>query len=488
MWSEHCGYKHSKKLLRKLPVEGPHLLMGPGENAGAVDVGDGLAIAFKVESHNHPSAVEPFQGAATGVGGILRDIFAVGARPIAVLDSLRFGELDSARSRYLLEHAVGGIGHYGNSIGVPTVGGELYFEGPYEQNCLVNAMALGIAPRDRLIRSAATGPGNVLILFGALTGRDGIGGASVLASAELGDGDADKRPTVQIGDPFAEKKLMECSLELLDRELLVSLQDLGAAGLTSSSSEMASKGGVGLDIDVRRVPLREADMEPFEIMISESQERMLCVVEPERLDAVLAVCGRWEVNATAIGEVTDGDRMRIYDGDALVGDLPVAALVDECPAYDLEPVEPATPLYPAPPRTLPDGLDGTDTLLALLGSANLASRRWAFEQYDSVVGSRTARRPEQTDAAVLMLPDESAGAAEIGLSPTPTADGPRPAIAVAIDGNGRRVAADPYRGAIEAGLEGAADLAGVGAGPPGGANSPEFRHPGKPRTARPAPP
>ncbi len=278
MWSEHCAYKHSKRLLRRLPTEGAHVLVGPGENAGAVDVGDGLAVAFKVESHNHPSAVEPFQGAATGVGGILRDIFAVGARPIAVLDSLRFGEpASSQRSRYLLEHAVAGIGHYGNSIGVPTVGGEIYFEPSYEQNCLVNAMAVGLAPHERLTSAAAAGPGNLVVLFGARTGRDGIGGASVLASAELsggsgGDGgDHAKRPTVQIGDPFAEKKLMECSLELLDRELLASLQDLGAAGLTSAASEMASKGGVGLDIDVSRVPLREADMEPFEIMVSESQ-------------------------------------------------------------------------------------------------------------------------------------------------------------------------------------------------------------------------
>src|SRR5437763_8748257 len=281
MWSEHCAYKHSKKLLRRLPTEGPHLLLGPGENAGAVEVGGGLAVAFKVESHNHPSAVEPFQGAATGVGGILRDVFAVGARPIAVLDSLRFGEpAGSERSRYLLEHAVAGIGHYGNSIGVPTVGGEIYFEGSYEQNCLVNAMCLGLAPHARLIRSAAAGPGNVPVLLGALTGRDGIGGASVLASAELGDGDEAKRPSVQIGDPFAEKKLMECCLELLDRELLTSLQDLGAAGLSSSASEMASKGQLGITIDLCQIPLRELGMEPFEIMVSESQERMLCVVEP----------------------------------------------------------------------------------------------------------------------------------------------------------------------------------------------------------------
>ncbi|MDP9293694.1 MAG: AIR synthase-related protein, partial [Actinomycetota bacterium] len=283
LWSEHCGYKHSKRVLKALPVEGGRLLLGPGENAGAVAVGDGLACAFKVESHNHPSAVEPFQGAATGVGGILRDVFAIGARPIAILDSLRFGEpAASPRSRYLLEHAVAGIGHYGNSIGVATVGGEIYFESAYEQNCLINAMCVGLIERDRLIRSAAAGVGNVVVLFGARTGRDGIGGASVLASAELDEEDASKRPSVQIGDPFEEKKLLECSLDLLDRGLLVALQDLGAAGLSSSAAEMAAKGELGLDLDVALVPLREADMEPFEVMVSESQERMLCVVEPER--------------------------------------------------------------------------------------------------------------------------------------------------------------------------------------------------------------
>src|SRR6202022_2012561 len=325
------------------------VVMGPGENAGAVDVGGGLVVAFKVESHNHPSAVEPFQGAATGVGGILRDVFAVGARPIAVLDSLRFGEPTSERSRYLLERAVAGIGHYGNSIGVPTVGGELYFDPSYEQNCLVNAMCLGLAPTERLNRAPAAGPGNVLVLLGALTGRDGIGGASVLASAELGDGDdASKRPSVQIGDPFTEKKLLECCLELLDRGLLVSLQDLGAAGLTSSSAEMASKGQVGLDIDVARVPLREPGLEPFEIMISESQERMLCVVEPDSLDAVLAVCARWETLATAIGSVTEGSTLRVRADDRVEAELPVAALVDECPLYELEPAEPGAPLCPPP--------------------------------------------------------------------------------------------------------------------------------------------
>jgi phosphoribosylformylglycinamidine synthase II len=465
MWSEHCAYKHSKKLLRTLPTEGPRLALGPGENAGAVEVGDGWVVAFKVESHNHPSAVEPFQGAATGVGGILRDIFAIGARPIAVLDSLRFGEPSSARTQYLLDHAVGGIGHYGNSIGVPTVGGEVYFEGPYEQNCLVNAMALGLARGDALIRSAATGLGNALVLFGASTGRDGIGGASVLASAELGEADADKRPTVQVGDPFAEKKLLECSLELLDRGLLVALQDLGAAGLSSSSAEMASKGEVGLDIDVSRVPLREPGMEPWEIMVSESQERMLCVVEPSRVDEVLAVCEKWEVGGTAIGTVTDTRALRVFDGDELVGDMPVQALVDDCPLYDLSPEPPSEPLYPAPPRVLDhDVSDPGVTLLALLASPNIASRRPLFEQYDSIVQSRTVRRPEQADAAVLALPGGGA-------------------IAVSIDGSGRRVACDPYTGAVEAVLECTANLACAGAEPLGLTNCLNFGNPEKPHIA-----
>jgi phosphoribosylformylglycinamidine synthase II len=468
MWSEHCAYKHSKQLLRSLPTEGPRVVMGPGENAGAVSVGGGLACAFKVESHNHPSAVEPFQGAATGVGGILRDVFAVGARPIAILDSLRFGEVGrSPRSRYLLERAVAGIGHYGNSIGVATVGGEIYFEDAYEQNCLVNAMCLGLIEEDQLIRSAAAGVGNVVLLFGARTGRDGIGGASVLASAELDELDAAKRPTVQIGDPFEEKKLLECSLELLERGLLVSLQDLGAAGLTSSSAEMASKGEVGIDIDVRRVPLREADMEAFEIMISESQERMLCVVEPERVDEVVAVCEKWLVNATAIGEVTDTRRLRVFDDGALAGDMPVTALVDECPLYDLEPVAPAVSMYPAPEPVLAGALDAGGTLLALLRSANLASRRWAFEQYDCLVGSRTVRRPEQADAAVLALGRRGSDSA----------------LAVSIDGNGRRVACDPYRGAVEAVLECSANLACVGAEPLGLTNCLNFGNPEKPHVA-----
>jgi phosphoribosylformylglycinamidine synthase II len=472
LWSEHCAYKHSKKLLRTLPTDGEYVVMGPGENAGAVDVGGGLVCAFKVESHNHPSAVEPFQGAATGVGGILRDIFAIGARPIAVLDSLRFGEVggeDDGRARYLLDGAVSGIGHYGNSIGVPTIGGELYFEAPYEHNCLVNAMALGLAPRERLVRSAAAGPGNVIVLFGASTGRDGIGGASVLASAELtgaGAEDDAKRPTVQVGDPFEEKKLMECSLELLECELIVALQDLGAAGLTSSAAEMASKGGVGIDLDVAAVPLREPDMEPFEIMVSESQERMLCVVEPAKVDAVLGLCAKWEVNGAAIGTVTDSGRMRVLRDGELVGDMPVGALVDDCPLYELQPRKPEQPMYASPAPTPGIALDSPppQLLLALLGSSNIASRRPLFEQYDSIVQSRTVRRPGQCDAAVLALPDGSA-------------------LAVSIDGNGRRVAADPYRGTIAAVLECAANLACAGAEPLGTTNNLNFGNPEKPHIA-----
>lgn len=464
MWSEHCGYKHSKKLLGRLPTEGPHVLVGPGENAGAVAVPGGLAVAFKVESHNHPSAVEPFQGAATGVGGILRDIFALGTRPIAVLDSLRFGELDSQRSHYLLDGAVSGIGHYGNSVGVPTVGGEIYFEEPYEQNCLINAMCVGLAPAERLIRSAAAGPGNVVVLFGATTGRDGIGGASVLASAELGEGDEGKRPSVQIGDPFAGKKLLECSLELRERDLLVALQDLGAAGLTSSAAEMASKGAVGLDIDVTKVPLRETDMEPFEVMVSESQERMLAVVEPALLDEALAVCAKWETDASAIGVVTDSAHFRVLRGGEIVGEMPVAALVDDCPLYDLAPQAPSAQLYPAPTQTLEHSSDTAANLLALLSCANIRSRRELFERYDCIVQSRTVRRPEQADAAVLALPGGEG-------------------IALSIDCNGRRVACDPYTGTVEAVVECAANLACVGAEPLGLTNCLNFGNPEKPHTA-----
>jgi phosphoribosylformylglycinamidine synthase II len=464
LWSEHCAYKHSRKLLRRLPTEGERVVMGPGENAGAVDVGNGYAVAFKVESHNHPSAVEPFQGAATGVGGILRDVFAIGARPIAILDSLRFGELDSVRSRHLLDGAVRGIGHYGNSIGVANVGGEIYFEEPYEHNCLVNAMCLGLAKTSEMVRAAAAGPGNAIVLMGASTGRDGIGGASVLASAELGEGDEAKRPTVQIGDPFEESKVLECCLELLEKGLLVSLQDLGAAGLTSSAGEMASAGGVGIDIDVAEVPLREVDMEPFEIMVSESQERMLAVVEPARVEEVRATAEKWQTGSAVIGSVTEGGVIRILREGEVVGEMPVEALVDACPLYDLEPTEPEGWIY-GNRTTLAEGAGPEEELLALLGAPSIASKRWAFEQYDSIVGSRTVRRPEQADAAVLQLPEAGN------------------AIAVTIDGNGRRVACDPYAGTIEAVLECAQNLACVGAEPLGLTNCLNFGNPEKPTGA-----
>ena len=465
LWSEHCAYKHSRKLLRQLPTEGERVVMGPGENAGAVDVGNGYAIAFKVESHNHPSAVEPFQGAATGVGGILRDVFAIGARPIAILDSLRFGELDSVRSRHLLDGAVRGIGHYGNSIGVPNVGGEIYFESPYEHNCLVNAMCLGLAKTEEMVRAAAAGVGNAVVLMGASTGRDGIGGASVLASAELGEGDDAKRPTVQIGDPFEESKVLECCLELLEKGLLVSLQDLGAAGLTSSAGEMASAGGVGIDLDVAKVPLREADMEPFEIMVSESQERMLAVVEPAKVAEVIAVCEKWQTGSAEIGVVTDSGQIRILRESEVVGEMPVEALVDGCPLYDLEPAAPEGWIY-GNRTSLREDAGSEETLLALLASPSIASKRWAFEQYDSVVGSRTVRRPESADAAVLQIP-EAQGAA----------------IAVSIDGNGRRVACDPHAGTIEAVLECTQNLACVGAEPLGLTNCLNFGNPEKPAPA-----
>ena len=356
-----------------------------------------------------------------------------------------------------------GIGHYGNSIGVPTVGGEVYFEPPYETNCLVDAMCVGLVRRERMVRSAATGVGNAVVMLGASTGRDGIGGASVLASAELEEGE-EKRPSVQIGDPFEEKKLLECCLELLERGLLVALQDLGAAGLTSSSAEMAAKGEVGMEIDVARVPLRNPDLEPFEVMISESQERMLAIVEPALTDEVAAVCERWQTGFALIGEVTEGDRLRVLrDGEEL-GDVPVSVLVDECPAYDLEPEEPAGWTY-GNRASLDPAAGAGEILLALLASPNVASKRWAFEQYDSIVGSRTVRRPEAADAAVLALGEAGS------------------AIGVSIDGNGRRVACDPYRGTIEAVLECAANLACVGAAPLGLTNCLNFGNPEKPAIA-----
>jgi phosphoribosylformylglycinamidine synthase len=377
LWSEHCGYKHSARLLRRLPSSGDRVLQGPGENAGVIDVGAGLAVAFKVESHNHPSAVEPFQGAATGVGGILRDVVAMGARPIALLDGLWFGAPD-----WHFERAVAGIAHYGNCVGVPTVGGTTVFDDAYTANPLVNAMCVGLLPAERVLRARATGPGNAIVLYGALTGRDGIGGASVLASQDL-EGSDEKRPSVQIGDPFRGKALIEVSLDLVERDLVVGLQDCGAAGLASSLAEMAA-GGAGVDVHLDRVPLREPGLEPWEIMISESQERMVAVVEPPRLDQVRAACARWELPCTVIGEVTGHGELRVLHEGEVVGAVPAALLTDETPRYDLRPAERVRLEQPA------------------RDPVNDKPKTWIFEQYDYLVGSRTVRRPG-LDAAVLRL-------------------------------------------------------------------------------------
>src|SRR5205809_6403260 len=390
LWSEHCAYKHSALVLRRFPSDGPRVLQGPGENAGVLDLGDGEAVAFKVESHNHPSAVEPFQGAATGVGGILRDIVAMGARPVALLDGLRFGAPDHRFSR-----AVGGIGAYGNSVGVPTVGGEAVFDEAYADNCLVNAMCVGLLPVERLMSAKASGVGNLVVLHGATTGRDGIGGASVLASQELGEGAAEKRPSVQVGDPFTGKKLIEASVELVERGLVASLQDCGAAGLASSLSEMAVDHGIDVRLD--RVPLREEGMEPWEVMISESQERMVAIVAPELLAEVEEVCERWELRHAVIGSVTETGELRALWDDEIVGSMPARLLTDECPRYAVE-REPRTP-GEAVPFSLPSA---GEALLELLGSPALRSREFVYRRYDQLVQSRTVRRPG-LDAAVLRL-------------------------------------------------------------------------------------
>src|SRR2546423_615320 len=328
MWSEHCSYKSSRAHLGRLPTEAPWVLVGPGENAGVIDAGDGIAVAVRIESHNHPSAVEPHQGAATGVGGILRDIFTMGARPIATLDPLRFGPLDSARSRWLFEGVVGGISSYGNSVGVPTVGGETVFDPCYAENPLVNVMCVGVMPVERLVLGRASGEGNLAVLLGSSTGRDGIGGVSVLASAGFGDDVTDqaKRPSVQVGDPFEEKRLIEACLALFDAGLVVGIQDLGGAGLTCATSETASRGGMGMDVDVDAVPRREPGMQAFEVMTSESQERMLAIVRPDDLDAVTELCRRWEVRANVVGRVNGSGRLRVFEGGDLVADVPAASL------------------------------------------------------------------------------------------------------------------------------------------------------------------
>ena len=449
LWSEHCGYKHSALLLKRLPSSGKRVLQGPGENAGVIDLGEGEAVCFKVESHNHPSAVEPFQGAATGVGGILRDIIAMGARPIALLDGLRFSTDDPRFDR-----AVAGIGAYGNSVGVPTVGGEAVFDETYRANVLVNAMCVGLLPADRVTRAGASGPGNLVVLYGASTGRDGIGGASVLASQELGEDDADKRPTVQVGDPFTGKKLIEVSVELVESGLVESLQDCGAAGLASSLSEMARDCGIDLRLD--SVPLREEGMKPWEVMISESQERMVAVVRPQMLDAVLAVCERWELHHAVIGEVTDTGLLRAFWDDDVVGEIPARLLTDECPRYTVE----QRPRPEPTPVANPVAPEARVALLELLGSPNLRSREWIFRRYDHLVGSRTVRRPG-LDAAVPRLPPGYRG------------------LAVSLDGQSRMGRLWPRTGGSLAVLEAARNVACTGAEPIGLTDCLNFGNPEK---------
>jgi phosphoribosylformylglycinamidine synthase subunit PurL len=449
LWSEHCAYKHSALLLRRFPSDGPRVLQGPGENAGVLDLGDGEGVAFKVESHNHPSAVEPFQGAATGVGGILRDVVAMGARPVALLDGLRFGE-----PGFAFDRAVAGIGGYGNCVGVPTVGGEAFFDESYADNCLVNAMCVGLLPADRVTRAKATTPGHLVVLYGSTTGRDGIGGASVLASQELGEGAAEKRPSVQIGDPFTGKKLIEVSVELVERGLVESLQDCGAAGLASALAEMA-RDGAGVDVHLDRVPLRE-ELEPWEIMISESQERMVAVVRPAFLEAVEAVCARWELHCTPIGEVTDTGELRaLHEGDAL-GEIPAHLLTEEAPRYRVEPV----PRAPAPEPPAPVAPPPPDALLELLASPNIRSRAWIYERYDHLVGSRTVRRP-------------GFGAAVIRLRPSLRG------LAVSLDGPGRIAALAPRLGGMLAVLEAARNVACAGGEPLGLTDCLNFGNPEK---------
>jgi len=472
MWSEHCSYKHSRKALGMFPTDGEYVLQGPGENAGVISVGDGWAVAFKMESHNHPSAIEPYQGAATGVGGIIRDIFTMGARPIASLNSLRFGTLDKPRQRYLFEGAVAGIGGYGNCLGVPTVGGEVYFEQAYEGNCLINAMAIGLMREENLTRATASGPGNKVLLIGSTTGRDGIGGASVLASQEFDERAEDKRPSVQVGDPFEEKLLIEACLELLDRKLLVALGDLGAAGLTSSASEMASRGGVGLDIDVSKVPQREDEMQAFEIMVSESQERMLAVVEPENLDAAIGICKKWGLLSTVIGEVTDTGRFVVREGDTIVGDMPAATLADDAPMYDPEMKRPSylDKVQAYDPSTLmhPESIgELTEALLHVLASPNICSRRWIYDQYDHQVMVNSVVLPGG-DAAVLRIGDTGRGEM--------TDRG----IAVSSDCNGRYCYLDPYLGAQIALAEAARNVSCVGGDPVAITDCLNFGSPEKP--------
>jgi len=461
MWSEHCGYKNSRPLLGRFPNDGERVLQGPGENAGVVEVGDGWALAFKMESHNHPSAVEPYEGAATGVGGIIRDILAMGARPVALLDSLRFGPLDGERNRYLFREVVRGIGGYGNAVGVPTVGGEVEFGQAYSGNPLVNAMCVGLIRVEDLVRSRATGEDNLVVLLGSKTGRDGIHGAT-FASDELTDESESKRSNVQVGDPFCEKMLIECCLNLLDEDLLVSLQDLGAAGITSSASEMAAKGGVGIEIETDRVPLRESGMEPTEIMISESQERMLAVVEPEKVDQVLSLAERYELVGAVIGRVAGHGDLRVIHHGEVVGMVPAEHLAD-APVYERDVVRPQY-LDEIPTLNvdeLPEPEDYGAVLLEMLSHPNLRSRRPIFTQYDHQVGTDTVVLPG-ADATVMRIKGTDLG------------------FAAATDGRGRHCYLDPRGGGAATVVEAYRNLSCVGAKPVAVTDCLNFGSPEKP--------
>jgi phosphoribosylformylglycinamidine synthase subunit PurL len=464
MWSEHCSYKSSRIHLRKLPTEGPRVLQGPGENAGAVDIGDGLAAVFKIESHNHPSFIEPYQGAATGVGGIIRDIFTMGARPIALMNSLRFGEMDGPegpRTRRTVEGVVAGIAGYGNSIGIPTVGGEIAFDDRYAGNPLVNVFCLGLSRADALVMGSASGIGNPVYYVGSKTGRDGIHGAT-MASAEFDDASAEKRPAVQVGDPFMEKLLLEACLELMQTDALIGVQDMGAAGLTCSTCEMGSRGGAGIEIDVEHVPQRETGMTPYEIMLSESQERMLLVVKKGREAEVERIFEKWDLHAAHIGHVTGDGVMRVKDRGAVVAEIPNTALVDQAPVYDRPTARPAY-LDEVQALDLSSMLEppAQPALLAILGSPTVASKRWVYRQYDHMVRTNT-----------LVLAGMGAGVVRV--------KGTSRALALSVDGNGRYCYLDPRRGAMLAVAEAARNVACAGATPIGATNCLNFGNPERP--------
>ncbi|MDP9380436.1 MAG: phosphoribosylformylglycinamidine synthase subunit PurL [Chloroflexota bacterium] len=463
MWSEHCGYKNSRPLLGMFPTEGPEVLQGPGENAGAVRLGGGLAAVFKVESHNHPSAIEPYQGAATGVGGIVRDIFTMGARPVALLNSLRFGPPDEPNNRRLLSGVVRGVGDYGNSLGIPTVGGEVGFSASYRGNPLVNAMCVGVAPADGLVRGLAGEPGNVLLLVGADTGRDGIHGATF---ASVDDPHASHKGVIQVGNPFLEKLLMEACLELLGSPHVVGMQDLGAAGLTSSSVECAGRTGSGVDIDVSRVSRRETGMTPYEVMLSESQERMLLVVRPDGVDAVREVFEKWDLHSDVIGQVTADGTLRVRDGVEVVCELPIRLLIEDVPRYTRE-GKPSAQLLERRERDITPlaasvDLPVEEQLLRLLASPNIGSKRWVWEQYDHTIGTSTVLGPGSADAALMRVRQTGEG------------------MAVVMDCNSRYCLLDPYSGGMGAVVEAVRNLACVGAKPLGLTNCLNFGNPEKP--------